>query len=121
MLYTTLTIGNKDYKLRLPAKEAAAVERKIGGRSLLAIFGTGSIEDLPNIDTIVAVLHGSMQVYEHGITLDDAYGIFDEYLESGGSYAGMVKEIVEVLKVSGFFRGAPEGAGRKKRTPGETN
>ncbi|OUM86650.1 MAG: hypothetical protein BAA01_11620 [Bacillus thermozeamaize] len=115
MLYTTFTVGEKEYKLRLPAKIAVDVERKIG-KSLLAVFGEGKMSDLPSIETIVTVLHGSLQTYQHGITMDDAFEIYDRYIENGGSYAGMIQVLVEVLKVSGFFRAAPTtGAGKKAK------
>lgn len=109
MLYTTLQIGNKEYKLRLPAKAAVDVERKLG-KSILSIFGDGKMSDLPTTETLVTVLHGCLQTYEHGITLDQAYEIYDAYIENGGSYAGMIKELVEVMRVSGFFKAAPAGA-----------
>jgi len=115
LLYTTFTVGEKEYKLRLPAKIAVDVERKIG-KSLLAVFGEGKMSDLPSIETIVTVLHGSLQTYQHGITMDDAFEIYDRYIENGGSYAGMIQVLVEVLKVSGFFRAAPTtGAGKKAK------
>ncbi|MCY9513317.1 DUF6096 family protein [Paenibacillus apiarius] len=107
MLYTTLQVGEKEYKLRLPSKSACAIERKIG-KSVLTIFGEGELNDLPNLETLITVLHGSLQVYEHGVTLDDTYEIYDKYVEHGGSYAGLIQELVEVLKVSGFFKGAPK-------------
>lgn len=110
MLFTTLSVGDKEYKLRLPAKAAADVERKLG-KSVLSIFGEGELKDLPTTETIVTLLHGSLQAYNHGITLNDTYDIYDRYLADGGSYAGMISELVEVLKVSGFFRGAPEETG----------
>jgi len=113
MLYTTLKVGNQEYKLRLPAKIAVDVERKIG-KSLLMVFGEGKMSDLPSIETVVTVLHGSLQAYQHGITMDDAYEIYDRYIENGGSYAGMMRELVEVLKISGFFKAAPTTETSKK-------
>lgn len=109
MLCTTLQVGNQEYKLRLPAKNAVDVERKIG-KSVLAIFGDGKMNELPNVETVVTLLHGCLQAYEHGISMDQAYEIYDAYIENGGSYAGMIQVLVEVLKVSGFFKGAPAGA-----------
>ncbi|MDQ0091669.1 putative NUDIX family phosphoesterase [Paenibacillus anaericanus] len=114
MLYTTLTVGGTEYKLRLPAKIAGDVERKLGGKSLIGVFGGGDMEDLPGIEPLITVLHGSLQVFEHGITLDKTYELYDQYIEDGGSYVGMIKVIIEVLKVSGFFKGAPEQPGTTK-------
>ncbi|OMF54820.1 hypothetical protein BK138_16090 [Paenibacillus rhizosphaerae] len=111
MLYATLTVGSQEYKLRLSAKVAVDVERKLGGKSLLSLFGEGNLNDLPGVEPLIAVLHGSLQAYEHGITLDKAYEIYDQYIEDGGSYVGLIQVLIEVLKVSGFFKGAPEKPG----------
>lgn len=107
MLYSTLRVGEKEYKLRISAKIAVDIERKIG-KSLLAIFGEGNLNELPGIETLITILHGALQTYEHGISLDDTYNIYDKYVEGEGSYAGMIQELVEVLKISGFFKGAPK-------------
>lgn len=107
MLYTTFRVGENEYKLRLPVKVIADIERKLGGRSIISLFGDGNIKDLPNITAIVTVLHGALQTNQHNISLDRAYEIFEEYLENGGSYAGIISEFLELLKVSGFFGETP--------------
>ena len=110
MLYTTFRVAESEYKLRLPVKVIADIERKLGGRSIIGLFGNGDIKDLPNVTAIATVLHGALQTYHHGITLDKTYEILEEYLASGGSYAGIISEFVELLKVSGFFREAPDSS-----------
>ncbi|EJW14284.1 DUF6096 family protein [Paenibacillus alvei] len=107
MLYSTLRVGEKEYKLRVTAKIAVDIERKIG-KPLLSIFGEGNLNELPGIETLLIVLHGALQTYEHGISLEDVYCIYDKYVEGDGSYAGLLQELVEVLKISGFFKGAPK-------------
>ncbi len=106
MLYTTLRVGDTEYKLRLPVKVIADIERKLGGKSIIGLFGSGDIKDLPNVTSIVTVLHGALQSYQHNVSLDKTYEIFEAYLAHGGSYAGIIAEFVELLKVSGFFREA---------------
>lgn len=113
MLYTTLKVGEKEYKLRLAAKAAVEAEQKLG-KSVLSVFGDGTLKEMPTLESLVTVLHGSLQAYEHGITLSGAYDIYDAYIENDGSYAGMLSELVNVLKVSGFFKGAPTGAKKKE-------
>jgi hypothetical protein len=75
------------------------LEKTIGCNPL-AIFGNG--ETLPTITTMVAVLHASLQHFNHGVTMLDAYSIFDEYLEEHGM-TDFVKVIVDIYKVSGLM------------------
>lgn len=106
MLYVDFSAGNKDYKLRLNTRNVIALEKSVGCNPL-AIFGNG--ETLPTITVMVSVLHCSLQQYHHGITLADAYDIFDAYLEEN-SITDFVKVIIDIYKVSGLI---PEGAEEK--------
>lgn len=107
MLYVDFTAGNKDYKLRLNTRNTVALEKSIGNNPL-AIFGNG--ETLPTITVMVNVLHCSLQQYQHNISLNDAYDIFDKYLEDGNSITDFVKVILEIYKVSGLI---PDGVEEK--------
>ena len=100
MLYYDFTAGNKEYKLKLDTKNIVSLENKIGCNPL-AIFGKG--DTIPTVSTMVAVLHASLQPYHHGITIDDAYNIFDAYLEDGNSTTDFINVIVEIYKVSGII------------------
>lgn len=106
MLYTDFSAGNKDYKLRLDTRNVVALEKAVGCNPL-AIFGNG--ETLPTITVMVSVLHASLQHFHHGITLNDAYTIFDEYL-ADHSITDFVKVIIDIYKVSGLI---PEGLDEK--------
>lgn len=99
MLYFDFEAGNKAYKLRLNTRNTVMLE-KVLGCNPLAIFGTG--DTIPTITTMVQVLFASLQQYHHGITLDDAYNIFDEYLEEH-SATDFIPVILEVYKVSGII------------------
>lgn len=105
-MYHTLDTGKNQYKLRLDAKNAVAVEKALG-KSLFALFGEGNVNELPTTEQIVTVLHGALQKYHHGISYENAFSILDEYIENGGTYLGMFQELLEMLQVSGFFK-APE-------------
>lgn len=101
MMYVDFQAGNKEYKLRLTTRNIVALEKQLGCNPL-SIFGDG--ETLPTITTIVQVLHASLQTYQHNISLDDAFGIFDDYLADGNSMADILPVIIEVYKVSGLIR-----------------
>lgn len=99
MLYFDFEAGNKAYKLRLNTRNTVMLEKTLGCNPL-AIFGTG--ETIPTITTMVQVLFASMQQYHHGITLEEAYDIFDAYLEEH-SVTDFIPVILEVYKVSGII------------------
>lgn len=100
MLYYDFTAGNKDYKLRLDTRGIVALEKKIGCNPL-AIFGKG--DTIPTVSTMVAILHASLQSYQHSISMDDAYNIFDEYLADGNTTTDFINVIIEIYKASGII------------------
>ena len=100
MMYVDFTAGNKDYRLRLNTRNTIALEKALGGNPL-AIFGDG--DTLPTVTTMVHILHASMQQYNHGVTLNDAFDIFDEYLADGHTMMDFVPVILEIYKVSGLI------------------
>lgn len=102
MMYFDFTAGNKTYKLRLTTRNIVALEKQIGCNPL-SIFGNG--DTIPTISVMVCVLHASLQAYEHGITLNDAYTIFDDYLADGNQMTDFIPVILEIYKVSGLIKG----------------
>jgi hypothetical protein len=100
MLYFDFEAGNKAYKLRLNVRNTVMLEKALGCNPL-AIFGNG--DTLPTITTMVNILFASLQQYHHGITINDAYDIFDAYLEDGHTATDFVPVILEIYKVSGII------------------
>lgn len=108
MMYVDFTAGNKDYKLRLNMRNTIALEKQLGCNPL-GIFGNG--DTLPTITTMIQVLHASLQQYNHGIDMNAAIDIFDEWLNEGHDMAEFLPIIVDIYKVSGLIksdRGTPE-------------
>lgn len=100
MMYIDFSAGGKDYKLRLNTRNIIALEKQLGVNPL-SIFGDGNT--IPTITTMVAVLHASLQAYQHKITLTDAFDIFDEYLADGNLMTDFIPVIVDIYKVSGLI------------------
>ena len=100
MNYIDFTAGNKDYKLRLNTRNTILLEKQLGCNPL-SIFGDG--ETIPTITTMVAILHASLQQYNHGISLNDAYDIFDAWLADGNSTTDFIPIILEIYKASGII------------------
>lgn len=100
MLYTEFVADNKEYKLRLSTRATVALEKKLGCNPI-SIFGNG--DTIPTVTTMVTVLHASLQQYQHNITLEDAYDIYDAWLDEGHTMTDFLPVIVDVYKVSGLI------------------
>lgn len=101
MLYVDFTAGNKDYKLRLSTRNVITLEKMIGC-SPLAIFSRGE-DSIPTVTEMVSILFCSLQQLNHGISLNDAYDIFDNYLADGHMAIDFISVILDVYKVSGLI------------------
>lgn len=101
MNYVEFEAGNKAYKLRINTRNVIQLEKAIGG-SALSIFDLEG-ETLPTFGNMVAVLHASLQQYHHGISVSDAYDIFDAYIADGHSVDEFIYVILDIYKESGII------------------
>lgn len=101
MMFYDFEAGNKSYRLRLSTRNIVSLEKQLGCNPL-AIFGDGST--IPTVSVMVAILFHSLQQYNHGITMDGAYDIFDNYIADGHSMTDFVPVILEIYKVSGIIK-----------------
>ena len=100
MLYVDFETSKGTYKLRLNTRNVVVLEKQLG-MNVLGIFGDGS--QIPTVSTMVAILHMSLQQYHHGITLNDAYDIFDDYLATGKTVTDFLTVVIDIYKVSGII------------------
>ena len=107
MNYVEFHAGDKDYRLKLSTRSTVSLEKQLGCNPV-AIFGSG--DTIPTITTMVRILHASLQSYEHGITLDDAYDIFDKWLEDGHVMTDFIAVIIDIYKASGILKDTEEAS-----------
>lgn len=103
--YTTWKIGEIEHKLRLTTRQAVAVEEKLGV-NLLKVFMPCQGEDfpLPPLKVMLVVIHGALQKFEHGTTLDDVYDMNDDYVDAGGDQTSLLMDvIIPLFENSGFM------------------
>lgn len=112
MNYTNFEVGNTTYKLRLSTRSTVALEKQLGCNPL-NIFGVQG-DTIPTVTTMVAVLHASLQQYNHGITMNDAYDIFDNYLADGHATTDFIPVILEIYKASGIIPKDNAATGEEK-------
>lgn len=105
MLYVDFAAGGKEYKLRLNTRNIVTLEKQLGCNPL-AIFGTGDI--VPTVTVMVQILHASLQQYQHSLTLNDAYDIFDAYIADGNTSTDFIAVIIDIYKASGIFKDETE-------------
>lgn len=101
MNYIDFQVQNKTYKLRLTTRNTVSLEKALGCNPV-AIFGAG--DTIPTITVMVRILHASLQALEHGITLDDAYDIFDQWLDEGHVATDFISIIIDIYKASGIIK-----------------
>jgi hypothetical protein len=101
MLYYEFQAGNKAYKLRLNTRNIVSLEKALGTNPL-GIFGTG--DRIPTVTEMVNVLHCSLQQFEHNISFNDAFDIFDTWLEDGNTVTDFITVIVDIYKTSGIIK-----------------
>ena len=103
MLFVDFNAGNNSYRLRLNTRNTVMLEKTIG-RNPLGIFTENGVERIPTITECVTVLYASLQQYHHGISLNDAYDIFDEYLADGNTYTDFIPVILDIYRTSGIIK-----------------
>ncbi len=122
-MYKVLTIGEKEYKLKLTTSATILIEDKLGGNILDPIIemsssapidGKGNVNmkkmnkmPIPPLKYLVTVLYGALQKFHHGMTFDKTCELVDEYIESGKTQMDLFEEIMNLLTESGVL-GTPE-------------
>lgn len=105
MLYTELQIGSDVYKLRLNTRASMALEKALGYNPI-SLFMEIENGKMPRLTDIVIILHATLQPYHHGITMDKAADLFDDYVADGKSMIDIIPVFIEVFKQSGYISAA---------------
>jgi hypothetical protein len=103
MLYTIWNVGDKEYKLRLNAKNAVALEQRLGRHPLSCLMDLDDKTIFPKTGDIITIIHASLQAYEHGISLEDVYDIYDKYIEAGNGMEEIINLLRDIFKTAGFI------------------
>lgn len=91
------------YKLRLDAARIAQLEDKLGGKSPLSIFAEAGERNVPPLKSLLLVLHMALQPLNHGLKAEDAYALYDKYIEEGHSMVDFFQVIVDIYQASGLL------------------
>lgn len=102
MLFSVLKVKDKEYKLRLPMKGLINLEKRLGFNPI-NVLNTNSNDGLPNFEDMMVVIQESLQAYQHGSTLEDAYNLYDEYIETDGTFQGFILEFMKIFITCGLM------------------
>ncbi len=102
--FYTLTVGEKDYQMRLTASAIMSIEKKLGKPLFAALE---HIQD-NMIETITTIIWGAMQPMNAGFTMEKATALFDEYIDNDHSIEELMIEINKLFEASGFFKKGQE-------------
>lgn len=101
MNYTIFNVKEKEYKLKLSTRRVIELEKVLGCNPIM-IFGLAG-DRIPTITEMIHVLHNSLVELNHGISKEDTYQIFDEWLEDHVT-TDFIPVIIEIYKASGIIR-----------------
>lgn len=99
MLYTTVTIKEKDYKCRLNAKACVDLERKLKTNPVNILMDLQN-EKFPPLGQILMIFHATLQELQHGIKEDEIFDLYDAYCEDGKNYIDFINEIIMPVMVN---------------------
>ena len=104
-------VGNKSLRLRIKARQAAQLEKVLGGSPLLLFIKLSEhsedsialMENLPTLEQYALILNAALQAYEHGYNMDKTYDVIDDFIAEGHSMMELINVVTQVLAVSGYM------------------
>lgn len=107
-MYTEFTAGDHTYKLRLTTQGVVSLEKALGYNPLQMFMGIDE-DILPKLGDMITVLHQMLQAYEHGISKEDTFEIFDRFVEDGHTMWDIIPVLLEVFQEAGFLPKEEDG------------
>ena len=93
-------VGGNEYKLKLTTSNICMLEEKYK-RNLLDLVSMGNF---PPLNIMLTILQAAMLPWNHKIKYKNVQGIYERYVDEGGSQTDLVSNILmPTLAVSGFF------------------
>lgn len=95
--FTVLTVGGKDYMLRLTAGAAIRLEEHLGG----SVYS--GLKRLDEVTVMTEFLYALAQGFAPDFSRNSANLLFDDFINEGGTLKKMNTIICEAMERSGFF------------------
>lgn len=99
-----ITIKEQNYNLKLTIKGVINLEQKMGTNPINVLMNMAqNTSSMPEIGKLALILHEAFQPFNHGITLDETYGLMDDYFNEGHSLTDLIQLIVDLFTSSGLI------------------
>jgi hypothetical protein len=101
---TEFVVDDKTYELKLTTKNTVRLERKLNG-NVMNMFIKAAEGILPTLEDEITILFYALQANhaDRIRNIDDAYDLYDCYVEDGGDALSLMTVLVEVLQDSGIM------------------
>ncbi len=94
------TVNGEDHKMKLTTGMITKLENKYRTNVMNLITAS----DIPPLSVMLTIVQAALAPWEHGTTLDRVSGLYDKWLEEGGSQSKLLSHVIlPTLAVSGFF------------------
>ena len=118
--YYTLSVGDRELKLKMTTATKIDAERKLGFSLLDAP------EQITRAEVFAVVLWAALQKYQSNFPMQKVYDLIDDMEEEGFTISEKADLMFEIMKVSGFFspeqleemEAEKESRTARKKTPG---
>jgi hypothetical protein len=108
MLSHKFTVKGKDYDCRLSAKACVELEKKLGTNPLNIFMEIAQKGQVPSVEVLITILQASLIQFNHGMSMDKTYELYDDFVDEGHNIMDLVPELLEIFKVSGLIPEADE-------------
>lgn len=101
-MFTIIEIRGKEYKLKLRTVDVVRLEKKLG-HSLMDMFMGMQNDKIPQLGELLAVVHAAMGAYNHGITENAFYDLYDAYVDEGHNMFDLIPIVLELMQNGGII------------------
>ena len=101
-MFTIIEIRGKEYKLKLRTVDIVRLEKKLG-HSLMDMFMGMQDDRIPQLGELLAIVHASMAAYNHGITENAFYDLYDAYVDEGHNMFDLIPIVLELMQNGGII------------------
>ena len=103
MNYKSLLVQGRELKLKIDTRNSIALEKRLGTNPLNVLMKAQNGE-IPSFEALLYIFHAALQKYQHGISMEKVFEIYDAYVDEGHDMTEFMEVIMGVLSVSGYMK-----------------
>lgn len=103
MNYKSILVQGRELKLKIDTRNSIALEKRLGTNPLNVLMKAQNGE-IPSFEALLCIFHAALQKYQHGISMEKVFEIYDAYVDEGHDMTEFMEIIMGVLSVSGYMR-----------------